>query len=198
MTQQLEKLSAFIDGEHHDPDIAKSVTRDPELTDKWKRYHLVRDCIRNDMSADIHFDISAEIAKKLENELPMIAPKRVWSELPIIASVIPLVKQSGQLAVAACATAVMIFSYQSYNQPEETLPFLTAPTEFGPQGGLAPVSLNKSQSIDREGMAIMLEQQRQINAIIEDHQRQLKLKNAGKNRNLVTPTVEPGENQAQK
>jgi sigma-E factor negative regulatory protein RseA len=198
MTQQLEKLSAFIDGEHYDPDIAKSVTRDPELTDKWKRYHLVRDCIRNDMSADIHFDISAEIAKKLENELPMIAPKRVWSELPIIASVIPLVKQSGQLAVAACATAVMIFSYQSYNQPEETLPFLTAPTEFGPQGGLAPVSLNKSQSIDREGMAIMLEQQRQINAIIEDHQRQLKLKNAGKNRNLVTPTVEPGENQAQK
>lgn len=198
MTQQLEKLSAFVDGEHYDPSIAKSLTQDPELADKWKRYHLVRDCIRNEMSADIYFDISAEIAKKLENELPMIAPKRVWRELPIVASVIPLINQSGQLAVAACATAVMIFSYQSFNQPKETLPFLTAPTEFGPQGGLAPVSLNKSQSADSEGMAIVLEQQRQINAIIEDHQRQLKLKNAGQNRKPETPTAEPSVDQAQK
>jgi sigma-E factor negative regulatory protein RseA len=179
MTQQYEKLSAFVDGEHQGPEIAKSLTQDPELANKWKRYHLVRDCIRKEMSTDIHFDVSAQIAKKLENELAMLAPKRTWRELPLVASIIPLVKQSGQLAVAACATAVMIFSYQSYNQPEESLPFLTAPTQFGPQGGLAPVSLNTSQSVDRESMAILLEQQRQINAIIEDHQRQLKLKNAG-------------------
>ena len=179
MTQQQEKLSAFVDGEHTDPDIAKSLSQDPELADKWKRYHLVRDCMRNEMSADVHFDISAQIAKQLENELPMVAPKRTWRELPVVANIIPLVKQSGQLAVAACVTAVMIFSYQSYNQPEESQPFLTAPTEFGPQGGLAPVSLNTSTNIDREGMAILLEQQRQINAFIEDHQRQLKLKNAG-------------------
>jgi sigma-E factor negative regulatory protein RseA len=198
MTQQLEKLSAFVDGEHHDPDIAKSLTQDPGLADKWKRYHLVRDCIRREMSADIHFDISAEIAKKLENELPMIAPTRTWQELPIVANVIPLIKQSGQLAVAACATAVMIFSYQSYNQPEETLPFLTAPTEFGPQGGLAPVSLSRNKGVDREGMAIVLEQQRQINAIIEDHQRQLKLKNAGQSKISQTPEAEPSADPAQK
>ncbi|WP_412971158.1 sigma-E factor negative regulatory protein [Glaciecola sp. MF2-115] len=179
MTQEQEKLSAFVDGEHNDSDIAHSLTQDTELADKWKRYHLVRDCIRNEVSTDIHFDISAQIAKQLENELPMVTPKRTWRELPVVSSVIPLIKQSGQLAVAACATAVMIFSYQSYNQPEETQPFLTAPTEFGPQGGLAPVSLNTSDSVDREGMAILLEQQRQINALIEDHQRQLKLKNTG-------------------
>jgi len=196
MTQQYEKLSAFVDGEHQDPEIAKSLSQDSELADKWKRYHLVRDCIRNEMSADIHFDISAEIAKRLENELPMVAPKRTWRELPVVASIIPLMKQSGQLAVAACATAVMIFSYQSYNQPEDTQPFLTAPTQFGPQGGLAPVSLNKSQSVDREGMAILLEQQRQINAIIEDHQRQLKLKNAGQSRK--SEIQEPSAEQPQK
>ncbi|MFQ3206399.1 MAG: sigma-E factor negative regulatory protein RseA [Glaciecola sp.] len=185
MTQQYEKLSAFVDGEHQDPEIAKSLTQDSELADKWTRYHLVRDCIRNEMSADIHFDVSAQIAKQLEKELAIVAPKRTWRELPLVASIIPLVKQSGQLAVAACATAVMIFSYQSYNQPEESLPFLTAPTQFGPQGGLAPVSLNTSQSIDSEGMAILLEQQRQINAIIEDHQRQLKLKNAGQSKQSI-------------
>jgi sigma-E factor negative regulatory protein RseA len=182
MTQQHEKLSAFVDGEHQDSEIARSLTQNPELADKWKRYHLVRDCIRNEMSTDIHFDVSAQIAKQLENELAIVAPKRTWRELPVVATVIPLLKQSGQLAVAASVTAVMIFSYQSYNQPEESQPFLTAPTGFGPQGGLAPVSLNTSESVDREGMAILLEQQRQINALIEDHQRQLKLKNAGQSK----------------
>lgn len=197
MTQQQEKLSAFVDGEHDDPEIAKNLTQDSELADKWKRYHLVRDCIRNEMSADIHFDVSAQIAKQLEGELPMVAPKRTWRELPVVATVIPLVKQSGQLAVAACVTAVMIFSYQSYNQPEEAQPFLTAPTEFGPQGGLAPVSLSTSESVDRQGMAILLEQQRQINALIEDHQRQLKLKNAGQNKQPATEELIE-DDQAQK
>ncbi len=186
MTQQHEKLSAFVDGEHQDSEIALSLTQNPELADKWKRYHLVRDCIRNEMSADVHFDVSAQIAKQLESELTMVAPKRTWRELPVVATVIPLIKQSGQLAVAASVTAVMIFSYQSYNQPEESQPFLTAPTGFGPQGGLAPVSLNSSESVDREGMAILLEQQRQINALIEDHQRQLKLKNAGQSKQTDT------------
>lgn len=179
MTQQQEKLSAFVDGENDDLELVKSLIQDPELSDKWKRYHLVRDCMRNELSTDIHYDISAQVAKQLESELAMVAPKRTWRELPVLATVIPLIKQSGQLAVAACVTAVMIVSYQTYNQPTETQPFLTAPPEFGPQGGLAPVSLSTSNTVDREGMAILLEQQRQINALIEDHQRQLKLKNAG-------------------
>lgn len=198
MTQQHEKLSAFVDGEHQDSEIALSLTQNPELADKWKRYHLVRDCIRNEMSADIHFDVSAQIAKQLENELTMVAPKRTWRELPVVATVIPLIKQSGQLAVAASVTAVMIFSYQSYNQPEESQPFLTAPTGFGPQGGLAPVSLNTSESVDREGMAILLEQQRQINALIEDHQRQLKLKNAGQSKQSDTAEQNPSLQQLEK
>lgn len=198
MTQQHEKLSAFLDGEHQDAEIALSLTQDSELADKWKRYHLARDCIRNEMSVDIHFDVSTQIAKKLENELPMVAPKRTWRELPVVASVFPFVKQSGQLAVAACVTAVMIFSYQSYNQPEESQPFLTAPTGFGPQGGLAPVSLNTGESVDRQGMAILLEQQRQINALIEDHQRQLKLKNAGQSKQLETAIQDASTEQAEK
>jgi sigma-E factor negative regulatory protein RseA len=178
MTQQQEKLSAFLDGEGHDSDVINGLTSDAELADKWKRYHLIRDCMRNEMTSDLSFDISAQVASKLEGELPMVAPKPSWKELPVVASVIPLVKQSGQLAVAACVTAVMIFSYQSYNQPEESQPFLTAPTN-GPLGGLAPVSLSSSNGVNRDDMARLLEQQRQINALIEDHQRQIRLKNAG-------------------
>lgn len=187
MTQQQEKLSAFVDGEIEGSDLVKALTQDPELSNKWKRYHFVRDCMRKEMSADINYDVSAQIAKQLEGELPIVAPKRSWREVPIVASVIPLIQQSGQLAVAASVTAVMIFSFQTYNQPEETRPFLTAAPEFGPQGGLAPVSLSTRETVNREGMVILLEQQRQINALIEDHQRQLKLKNAGQTKELESP-----------
>ncbi|MEQ3651948.1 MAG: RseA family anti-sigma factor [Glaciecola sp.] len=192
MTQQQEKLSAFLDGEGHDSDVINGLTSDAELADKWKRYHLIRDCMRNEMTSDLNFDISAQVASKLEGELPMVAPKPSWKELPVVASVIPLVKQSGQLAVAACVTAVMIFSYQSYNQPEESQPFLTAPTN-GPLGGLAPVSLSSSNGVNRDDMARLLEQQRQINALIEDHQRQIRLKNAGNAESNQAKTTEGDE-----
>ena len=36
MTQQHEKLSAFLDGEHQDSEIALSLTQDSELAEKWK------------------------------------------------------------------------------------------------------------------------------------------------------------------
>lgn len=183
MTQQQEKLSAFIDGELHQNEdvdsLIKKISSDSDSLDKWKRYHLVRDHLRNEKVTDINFDISASVAAAIENELPIVAPKRRWSELPVVASVIPLVKQSGQLAVAACVTAVMIFSFQTYNTPEETTPFLTAPPVAGPQGGLRPVNLEQTRNVQRDDMAILLEQRKQINALIEDHQRQLKLKNTG-------------------
>lgn len=183
MTQQQEKLSAFIDGELNQGDdvssLVKEISTDKDNLEKWKRYHLVRDQLRNENVTDIQFDLSANIAAAIENELPIVAPKRRWTELPVVASVIPLVKQSGQLAVAACVTAVMIFSFQTYNTPEETTPFLTAPPVAGPQGGLRPVNLEQTRNVQRDDMAILLEQRRQINALIEDHQRQLKLKNTG-------------------
>lgn len=191
MTQQQEKISAFVDGELEQNGIdeqsqfdasqhtVEQLLSDPEMANKWKRYHLVRDCLRGDISTDTQFDISAQVAKALESELAIVAPKRTWRELPVVAAVIPLVKQSGQLAVAACVTAVMIFSYQSYNQPEAEQPFLTAPPVAGVQGGLAPVSLSQRSAPSRNDMSVLLEQRRQINALIEDHRRQLKLKNAG-------------------
>ncbi|MBF7074731.1 transcriptional regulator [Glaciecola sp. MH2013] len=178
MTQQQEKLSAFFDGEDEANELIDSLNSNKDLSDKWKRYHLARDCMRNEMTADVHFDISAKVAAQLENEFAIVAPKRTWKELPVVASVIPLLKQSGQLAVAACVTAVMIFSYQTYNAPEATQPFLTAPTS-GPLGGLAPVSLSTSEGISEEQMTKIIEHRRQLNAIIEDHERQKRLKNTG-------------------
>jgi sigma-E factor negative regulatory protein RseA len=176
MTQEIEKISAIVDGEWDDLSQAKQIIEDPILQQKWKSYHLTRDLLRNDMSTDVTFDVSDKVAAALESELSIVAPKRTWKDLPVVSAVIPIAKQSAQLAMVASVTAMVIFGYQTYNQPEVTQPFTTAPPVIGPQGGLAPVSLQQTRSIEQDRMNQLLEQRRQINALIEDHQRQLKFK----------------------
>lgn len=180
MTQEYENLSAMVDGEeinHKQGSFAKAITNDPVLSAKWKSYHLTRDLLRNDMSSDFKFDISASIAEALEDELPMVAPKPTWRELPVVSAVLPMVKQSSQLAMVACVTAMVIFGFQTYNKPEVSDPFSTAPPILGPQGGLAPVSLQTSNNSQQDRMDQLLQQRRQINALIQDHVRQQRLRN---------------------
>ncbi|WP_395340967.1 sigma-E factor negative regulatory protein [Ningiella sp. W23] len=176
MIQEIENISSMVDGEGDSAEHAKAILSDALLQQKWKRYHLTRDLMRNDMSSDINFDVSSRIAKALENEMPIVAPKPSWRDLPVVSAVIPIVKQSSQLAMVACVTAMVIFGYQTYNQPEITQPFTTAPPVIGPQGGLAPVSLQQTRNLEEDRLERLLEQRKQINALIEDHQRQLKFK----------------------
>jgi sigma-E factor negative regulatory protein RseA len=107
----------------------------------------------------------------------MVAPKPTWRELPVVSAVLPMVKQSSQLAMVACVTAMVIFGFQTYNKPEASDPFSTAPPILGPQGGLAPVSLQASNNSQQDRMDQLLQQRRQINALIQDHVRQQKLRN---------------------
>lgn len=188
MTQQNENVSAMLDGEALVDTDTKALTNDiisdPVLKAKWQSFHLTRDLLRNDISSDHQFDVSKQIAEALENELSIVAPKKTWRELPVVSSVIPLVKQSGQLAMVACVTAVVIFGYQSFNQPEKSSPLQTAPSLIGPQGGMSPVSLQttSAQSIsdnERYQFRQMLEQQRHINTLLQDHERQRQLKVIG-------------------
>ncbi|MEM0912225.1 MAG: RseA family anti-sigma factor [Pseudomonadota bacterium] len=179
MSQKLENLSAAVDGELDDTSDLGGFATDPAATMKWKRYHLARDILRGDDSSDYAFSVSDRVAKALEQELPIVAPKHTWKEIPLVAAVIPIFKQTSQLAAAACVTALVIFSYQSFNQPEETQPFTSAPSPFGPIGGLSPVNLEQNNAIsDQARMQQLLEQRRQLNALIEDHERQLRLKQA--------------------
>lgn len=179
MSKKLENLSAAVDGELDETTDLSGFASDPDSTQVWKRYHLARDILRGDDSQDYAFSVSERVAKALEQELPIVAPKPTWREIPLVAAVIPLFKQTSQLAAAACVTALVIFSYQSFNQPEEAQPFTSAQSPFGPIGGLSPVSLEQNSSMsDQVRMQQLLEQRRQLNALIEDHERQLRLKQA--------------------
>jgi len=196
MTQEYENVSAMLDGEPVKEGFPKMVIDDPALRAKWRSYHLTRDLLRNDMSSDVNFDISEQVAKALDSELSIVAPKPTWRDLPLVSAVIPVVQQSGHLAMAACVTALVIFGFQTFNQPEDSVPFNTAPPAFGPQGGMAPVSLQSSNLSQQDRMSQLLEQRRQINALIQDHERQQKLKNvAVKDQavNEASNAIEPGE-----
>ncbi|WP_334063936.1 sigma-E factor negative regulatory protein [Alteromonas genovensis] len=176
MTQQQEKLSAFMDGEAEDDKIIDAIKHDAELQAKWQRYHVIRGTMRKEASVAPEMDITASIAAALADEPAIVAPKESrWRSIPIIGSVVPFATQSGQFAVAASVALAVILGVQHLNQPAPTEPFMTAPTA-GPQGGLAPVSLEQTRTLPRNDMNEVLEKKRKINALIADHEQQIKLK----------------------
>ncbi|QJR82093.1 transcriptional regulator [Alteromonas pelagimontana] len=179
MMQQQEKLSAFMDGETEGTDIIDAIKNDALLQAKWQRYHVIRSGLRKEASVAPELDLTAQIAAALEQEPAIVAPKKSrWRSLPVIGNVVPFAKQSGQFAVAASVAVAVILGVQQYNQPAPTEPFESLPGRLGPQGGMAPVSLEQTRSLPRNDMEVLLEKKRKVNALIADHEQQVRLKQA--------------------
>lgn len=175
MKQSYENLSAFMDGESQSGNIVDELKSDAELQAAWRRYHVIRSAMRKETGGVPEFDISASVAAALEHEPTVMAPKSKISSLPIVRNVIPFTKQIGQFAVAASVAAVAILGVQQLNQPTPSEPFSTFTTP-GPLGGLSPVSLEQTRALPRDDMEQMLDKKRKINALIADHQQQIRLK----------------------
>lgn len=179
MTDKQEQLSAFVDGELASNAAINALSTDAEMAAKWQRYHVMRNVMRKEMPQGEYLDISARIADALDQEPTVLAPKKRF-KLPLTgklgAVVAPFAKQSGQFAVAASVAAAIIVGVQTFNQPSKTEPFSTAPPAAGPQGGLAPVSLEQTRVVNNNERAAVLETRRHINALIADHEQQAKLK----------------------
>jgi sigma-E factor negative regulatory protein RseA len=185
MTQQHEKLSAFMDGELDDSGLVDSIKNDSESLAKWRSYHVIRSGLRKEASVMPEFDITAQVAAALEQEPTVLAPKSKWKSLPVVNKVVPFLRQSGQLAVAASVAAAVILGVQQVNQqPAAEEPFTTFQTPVipgMPQANMAPVSLEQSNIVpnNRAGDSdALLQKRRQINALLADHEQQLKLKQA--------------------
>jgi len=185
MTQQHEKLSAFMDGELDDSGFVDSIKNDSESLAKWRSYHVIRSGLRKEASVMPEFDITAQVAAALDQEPTVLAPKSKWKSLPVVNKVVPFLRQSGQLAVAASVAVAVILGVQQVNQqPAAEEPFTTFQTPVipgMPQTGMAPVSLEQSNIVpnNRAGDSdALLQKRRQINALLADHEQQLKLKQA--------------------
>lgn len=175
MTQKHENLSAFVDGERQDDSFVNTLVNDTELAARWHRYHIIRQSLRKEMPQSANFDVSVSVMAALDSEPAILAPKRTWKDLPVINNVIPLVRSSGQLAIAASVAVAVIFGFQqANNQPEQQI-FNPAPASFtGIQGGLSPVSLEQTRVMPNVSVE---QQQRRFNMLMNDHMNQVMLKN---------------------
>jgi sigma-E factor negative regulatory protein RseA len=186
MSQKLENLSAFIDGEKipfisSGCDVLDAVKNDADLQLKWKSYHLIRDSLRQELPANINVDIADLVAQALEAEPAILAPKKTWRDLPLVSSVVPFAKQGGQMAIAASVAVAMIIGVQQVNQVDINQPFNAAPPIPGIQGGLSPVSFDQSRAITNFDA---VEQRRRVNTYMTDHKQQLRFKTIQLNNNV--------------
>lgn len=175
---EFEKLSALVDGEAADTDSVKAILADSKAQKKWQRYHLMKDGLRNELPAEMNFDIAANVAKALEQEPAIVAPvaDKKAAQKPFLENVVSLFRQGGQFAVAASVAVAVILGYQQLNQPQDDPTFNAAPTlkVSGIQGGLSPVSLEQTRATTRSDFT---EQKRKINALLMDHEQQVLMKN---------------------
>ncbi|MBU3021876.1 sigma-E factor negative regulatory protein [Aestuariibacter sp. A3R04] len=192
MTQQQEKLSAFMDGETHSADIMDDILRDEALKTKWQRYHVIRSGLRKEATVAPNMDITAAVAEALADEPTVMAPKPSrWRSLPLVGNVVPFAKQGGQFAVAASVAVAVVLGVQQMNKPEATEPFSTFETR-AQFGGMAPVSLEQTRTLPRNDMDMVLEKKRKINALIADHEQQVKLKQAEEELTSTDKTEDTG------
>jgi sigma-E factor negative regulatory protein RseA len=72
----MERISAFMDGELEDFEVAGQVSRlkeDPQLRGAWDTYHLIGDAMRGDVG--LSSDFAARISGRLAEEPTVVAPK---------------------------------------------------------------------------------------------------------------------------
>ncbi|KXI28688.1 sigma-E factor negative regulatory protein [Paraglaciecola hydrolytica] len=198
MSQKFENLSALVDGENSQFDLQgneliTAIKNDKDLEQKWHSYHVIRYGLRKELPQQMQFDIAAKVMLALESEPAILAPKRNWRDLPVLGSVIPFVKQGGQMAIAASVAVAMIIGVQQFNQNEADQPFNSAAPILGIPGGLSPVSFEQTNTMPQNDM---MEQRRRINAFIADHQQQMRLKSVELN---ITPSSveQPAKNDFQ-
>lgn len=107
-----DRVSALADGELDDTEMEAAVDaigRDPGLAERWHRYHLISDALRNNLSEHFDHRLHERISDALEDEPVVLAPRRRPLRIP------PVARQAIGLAMASSVTAIAILGVQSLN-----------------------------------------------------------------------------------
>ena len=170
-----ESISALMDGEVADFELRRTLDRidsEPELSEAWQRYHLIRSIMKNEDGADLNVDISAGVMSALDSEqrfeideldttdqteTSAIEKNRFWRPI-------------ASMAAAASVTAMVILGAQNLstdpqeealadNRPNYTLPIGTVSNDivraqFGNRsvidnGNSQPDIIRLSQGVER-------------------------------------------------
>ena len=156
MTEKsLEHLSSLMDGELSRESglfITRRLSSDENMCDKWERYHLIRDCIRQPGSKQIVTRLSVDLNASIEAEdLPITSSWRAkrWlkpvSGLAIAASV-------AMVAIVATAPQPVIQGGEETAQETKAQPFVSPnslPLTPGSQAAsFAPAQQNQSNRLN--------------------------------------------------
>lgn len=182
---KFETISSLVDNyrvtDHESEQAIDEILKDEHLSTTWQHYHLIGDVIRNDIPPELSLDLSAQIADALQYEPTVLAPNRVEGKAPntLKAKVIQLVKPLGQLAIAASAAGLMIIGVQQNTAENNEIITPNQIVQTKHLAGFAnPVSFNYQQPVKYQKQAVFeqrIEQQRRFQALLSDHQQQIKL-----------------------
>lgn len=175
---KFEAVSSFVDNHQSDAKTCDELLNNPQLADTWNRYHLIGDVVRGETAKNVDIDLSARIAAAIADEPAILAPKvsKVASEKTFKAKVIQLFKPVGQMAIAASAAGLVILGVQQNVAEQQVLTPDQQVVQTIPLGGIAdPVSYNFQQPSAAAQKQAYIEQQRRFQALLDDHQQQIKL-----------------------
>lgn len=174
---KFETVSGLVDNYKQDIEKLDSILKDEHLAQRWENYHLIGDVLRDEVPSEIQLDLSEQIAQAIAEEPTVLAPRRHKIIEKAKAKVIQLGKPFGQVAIAASAAGLMIFGVQQTNVVENDIAIPNHQVvQTTPFGGVAnPVSLNYQTPNPAAQKQAYIEQQRRFQALLADHQQQVKL-----------------------
>jgi len=182
---KFEVISSLVDNyratDHESEQAIDEILKDEHLSETWRNYHLIGDVIRDEIPSTLQLDLSAQIADALQDEPTILAPKHteVKPSGTFKAKVIQLAKPFGQLAIAASAAGLMIIGVQQNTTGDNEIITPNEIVKTRPLAGFAnPVSFNYQQPVKPQKQAAVeqkIDQQRRFQALLSDHQQQVKL-----------------------
>jgi len=191
--RKFEEISSLVDNyrvtEHESESAIDELLKNEHLSTTWQHYHLIGDVIRDEIPPVLQLDLSAQIADALQDEPTVFVPKQAAVKVSSTfkAKIIQLVKPLGQLAIAASAAGLMIIGVQQNSADNNEIITPNQIVQTKPLAGFAnPVSFNYQQPLKAQKQAVLeqrVDQQRRFQALLSDHQQQVKLSAAKINKN---------------
>ncbi|WP_448211950.1 sigma-E factor negative regulatory protein [Colwellia sp. MEBiC06753] len=179
---KFETVSGLMDNNPQDVEKLESVVNEQDLAQRWENYHLIGDVLRDDVPQAIQLDLSEQIAQAIADEPTVLAPKRSNLLNSVKGKVVQFAKPFGQVAIAASAAGLMILGVQTSNvaDNDSVIPSQQI-VQTVPFAGVAdPVSLNYQTPSRAAQQQAYIEQQRRFQALLADHNQQVKLSSVAK------------------
>ena len=192
---KFETVSSIVDSYQQTDELFDEILNDSHLSATWQRYHLMGDVMRGETSDVINLDLSSNIASAIADEPTILAP-RANNNLAekFKAKVFQFAKPFGQMAIAASAAGLMVMGVQQNTADNDVVLPASQVVKTMPFGGIAePVSLNFQQTSRTSEKQAFVEQQRRFQALLSDHQQQIKLSSVDVN---TTPQQDKAEESA--